>query len=149
MQKTHRGKQAFILHGCLHIGSTVAAAAMYNVVHACTYMTTPLLNSSYITIDVNQLSFNQRAAAPDHSRDACATFLTSDPLPLLLLLLLLLAEHLPGQLPSTFRLSVLDRRVEPGVGVLPLADVTLMVTCVPGAAAATVKYRENTGHVTV
>jgi hypothetical protein len=61
-------------------------------------------------------------------------------LPLLLLLLvvvvaaLLLLPHLPGQFPSTLRFSVLERRVEPGVGVLPFAEVTLMVTCVPAAA---------------
>jgi hypothetical protein len=47
---------------------------------------------------------------------------------------LLLLPHLPGQFPSTLRLSVLERRVDPGVGVRPLADVTLIVTCVPAAA---------------
>lgn len=63
-----------------------------------------------------------------------------------LLLLLLPPEHLPGQLPSTFRLSVFDRRVEPGVGVLPLADVTLMVTCVPAAAANHQHQHQHSRH---
>jgi hypothetical protein len=55
---------------------------------------------------------------------------------LLLLLLLLLPPHLPGQGPPTSKLRVLERSVEPGLGVRPLAEVTLIVTCVPAAAAA-------------
>lgn len=50
-----------------------------------------------------------------------------------LLLRLLLLLHLPQLLPTT-KLMVADLSVEPGVGILPLPDVILMVTLVPGAA---------------
>jgi hypothetical protein len=69
------------------------------------------------------------------------------PLPLPGLVLVLPAlEHFPGQFPSTLRLSVLERRVDPGVGVLPFAEVTLIVTCVLAAAGSSTCTGEQYTH---
>jgi len=110
-------------------------------------MSAPLATPCHTNSAQSMLGSSELAVA--RSPAFCATFLavfvltgTAVPPPLLLLLspllplllllmsllLLLLPEHFPGQLPSTVKLSVLDRKVEPGVGVLPFADVTLTVT---------------------